>query len=339
MLIRRAARIASRTAGGELLAVHISRSDGLAGAGPGRAAGRNARSSSRSAARYHSIVGDNVPRALLEFARSVDATQIVLGVSRRRRWAAALSGPGTSETVTRLSGPDRRAHRHARLRAARARTARSRVRIDPPAAARSALLVAAVLLAVVTMSLTQLRGEFSFASDLSIYLLVVVITSLVGRILGGGSCGGRRQPAAQLLLRAAVPHLHDRRARQRPRARDLPARRRARLAGRRPLRAAAGPCGPGGRGGRDRCRRSPAACCAASRRSARCSPACRRPSRCARSACSRASRSGQLDGASRASGRTRRTRPADGEYCVDLDDRATPWCSPGTRCRRRTSAS
>ena len=43
-LIRRAARIADRTAGGELLAVHIARSDGLAGssiadAGPAAAAG------------------------------------------------------------------------------------------------------------------------------------------------------------------------------------------------------------------------------------------------------------------------------------------------------------
>ena len=47
-LIRRAARIAARSAGGDLLAVHVTRSDGLTGANPGRAgraapAGRVAR--------------------------------------------------------------------------------------------------------------------------------------------------------------------------------------------------------------------------------------------------------------------------------------------------------
>ena len=47
-LIRRAARIAARSAGGDLLAVHVTKSDGLTGADPGRAgqpaaAGRVAR--------------------------------------------------------------------------------------------------------------------------------------------------------------------------------------------------------------------------------------------------------------------------------------------------------
>ena len=53
---------------------------------------------------YHQVVGDDVPRALVDFARSVNATQLVIGVSRRGRLAAALTGPGIGATVIRESG-------------------------------------------------------------------------------------------------------------------------------------------------------------------------------------------------------------------------------------------
>ena len=38
-------------------------------------------------ATLHTVVGDDVPSALLEFAREMNATQLVLGTSRRSRWA------------------------------------------------------------------------------------------------------------------------------------------------------------------------------------------------------------------------------------------------------------
>ena len=102
-LIRRGARIAARSAGGELLAVHVSSQDGLRSATPGALAAQRALVESLGGT-YHQVVGDDVPRALVEFARSVDATQLVIGVSRRGRVAAA---------------PDRRRHRrdrHPRVR-------------------------------------------------------------------------------------------------------------------------------------------------------------------------------------------------------------------------------
>ncbi|MGH8861168.1 MAG: DUF4118 domain-containing protein, partial [Jatrophihabitantaceae bacterium] len=128
---------------------------------------------------YHSLVGDDVPHALLDFARSVDATQIVLGASRRRPWAAALAGPGTGQTVTRLSGPidvhivsHDYAGRGFRLpRLGYGLTPRRRL---------GGMATAAVLLAVTTPTLAGLRHDFSFPTDLSIYLLIVVVTSLVG---------------------------------------------------------------------------------------------------------------------------------------------------------------
>ena len=97
-LIRRASRVARRTGNGDLLAVHVLASDGLAGASP--AALRTQRTLVESlGGTYHQVVGDDVAAALLEFARSVDATQLVIGTSRRSRWARALRGGIGGEVI------------------------------------------------------------------------------------------------------------------------------------------------------------------------------------------------------------------------------------------------
>ncbi|BBH67240.1 sensor histidine kinase [Actinoplanes sp. OR16] len=85
-LIRRAARIAARDRGADLLVVHVSRSDGLAGADPSVLARQRVLAESLGGT-YHQVAGLDVPKALLEFARGVNATQIVLGVSGRGRSA------------------------------------------------------------------------------------------------------------------------------------------------------------------------------------------------------------------------------------------------------------
>ena len=87
-LVRRASRVAQRS-GGDLLAVHVLASDGLTGASP--SALRTQRELVESlGGSYHEVVGDDVAQALLEFARSVNATQLVIGTSRRSRWARAV---------------------------------------------------------------------------------------------------------------------------------------------------------------------------------------------------------------------------------------------------------
>ncbi|MFC9330181.1 ATP-binding protein [Kitasatospora sp. NPDC057015] len=101
-LIRRAARIADRTAGGDLLAVHITRSDGLAGASPGNLAEQRQLVESLGGS-YHVVVGDDIPDSLLAFARAHDATQLVLGTSRRGRINRFLTGPGIGETTVDAS--------------------------------------------------------------------------------------------------------------------------------------------------------------------------------------------------------------------------------------------
>ncbi|MYS87789.1 sensor histidine kinase [Embleya scabrispora] len=101
-LIRRAARIAGRGSGGELLAVHVARSDGLSGSSPADLA-RQRRLVDSLGGSFHSVVGDDVPGALLDFARGVNATQVVLGSSRRKPWQYVL-GPGVGATVAAHSG-------------------------------------------------------------------------------------------------------------------------------------------------------------------------------------------------------------------------------------------
>src|SRR4051812_18716709 len=88
-LVRRASRVAQRSGNGALIAVHVLASDGLTGPSPG--ALRTQRELVESlGGTYHQVVGDDVAAALLEFARSVDATQLVIGTSRRSRWARAV---------------------------------------------------------------------------------------------------------------------------------------------------------------------------------------------------------------------------------------------------------
>ncbi|WP_413600628.1 ATP-binding protein [Curtobacterium sp. Curtsp57] len=102
-LLRRGARIAARSSGGELAAVHVTTNDGLRERHPG-ALGAQRALLEQLGGTYHQVVGDDVPTTLVRFARSIDATQIVIGVSRRTRAAAALTGPGIGNTVIRESG-------------------------------------------------------------------------------------------------------------------------------------------------------------------------------------------------------------------------------------------
>ena len=87
-LIRRAARLAARS-GADLLAVHVARPGGEAGPGLGAPA-TQAQLVRSLGGSYHELSDDNIPAALLTFAQAENATQLVLGASRRS-WRTALS--------------------------------------------------------------------------------------------------------------------------------------------------------------------------------------------------------------------------------------------------------
>ncbi|WP_328396004.1 sensor histidine kinase KdpD [Nocardia sp. NBC_00416] len=100
-VVRRASRIAIK-ASAELVLVHVVRGDGLAGVSAERLARLRELAGNLNAS-MHTITGNDVPSALLEFAREVNATQLVLGTSRRSRWARILD-EGIGAGVVQQSG-------------------------------------------------------------------------------------------------------------------------------------------------------------------------------------------------------------------------------------------
>ena len=100
-LLRRASRIASKSTA-ELMVVHVVRGDGLAGLSDARMAKIRELASSLDAS-VHTVVGDDVSTALLDFARELNATQLVIGTSRRSRWARIFE-EGISSNIVQRSG-------------------------------------------------------------------------------------------------------------------------------------------------------------------------------------------------------------------------------------------
>ncbi|MEU6705699.1 sensor histidine kinase KdpD [Streptomyces wuyuanensis] len=181
-LIRRAARLAEKGAGGEVLAVYIARSDGLTSASPKELALQRTLVEDVGGT-FHHVVGDDIPSALLEFARGVNATQIVLGSSRRKTWQYIL-GPGVGATVARESGPDLDVHIVTHEEAAKgrglpvargARLGRSRI-----IAGWLVGIAGPVLLALL---LTHVDADLGLANDMLLFLSLTVTAALLGGLL------------------------------------------------------------------------------------------------------------------------------------------------------------
>ncbi|MFE2854606.1 ATP-binding protein [Streptomyces lavendulae] len=181
-LIRRAARLAEKGAGGEVLAVYIAASDGLTFASPKELAVQRTLVEDLGGT-FHHVIGDNIPDALLEFARGCNATQIVLGVSRRRSWQSVFS-PGVSATVARESGPDLDVHivthdeaaKGRGLPAARgARLGRSRIIWGWVAGIAGPALLSVLL--------SLLVPGLGLANDMLLFLTFTVAAALLGGLL------------------------------------------------------------------------------------------------------------------------------------------------------------
>ncbi|MET4052763.1 two-component system sensor histidine kinase KdpD [Frigoribacterium sp. PvP054] len=179
-LIRRGARIAARSSGGELVTVHVIAQDGLRDAHPGALSAQRALTE-KLGGTHHEVVGGDVPVALVQFAKAMNASQLVIGVSRRSRVAAALTGPGIGATVVRESG-DIDVHivthsaaggRFTLPRAGGALTLRRRL---------LGAALAVVLGPLVTWLLVMSRSDESLTSDVLVYQLLVVVVALVGGI-------------------------------------------------------------------------------------------------------------------------------------------------------------
>ncbi|MDT9690371.1 sensor histidine kinase KdpD [Streptomyces sp. P9(2023)] len=178
-LIRRAARLAEKGAGGEVLAVYIARSDGLTAASPKELAVQRTLVEDLGGT-FHHVIGDDIPSGLLEFARGVNATQIILGSSRRKTWQY-MFGPGVGQTVARESGPDLDVHivTHEEVAKGRglpvargARLGRSRIIWG--------WLVGIGGPALLTFILTHIDADLGLANDMLLFLALTVASALLG---------------------------------------------------------------------------------------------------------------------------------------------------------------
>ncbi len=202
-LMRRAARIATRRSGGEWQALYVTRQDGLTGTSPDRLTGSRPRPRS-SAARFHTVVGDDPADAILSFARAENATQVVIGASRRGR-VSTLLRPGVGERVVTGSGDidvHIVTHDYARSAVGRGRRSTTSARRR-----RLAGLVFGLVVPAVLSGLLYLTADFHGLPDRG----DVADGRRRGdrphrRPLAGGRVGAGERAAAQLPLHPAALH-------------------------------------------------------------------------------------------------------------------------------------
>ncbi|NIK55811.1 sensor histidine kinase [Kribbella shirazensis] len=176
-LIRRAARIAARSSGGDLLAVHVARSDGLTGANPKQLAEQR-NLVEKIGGTYHQVIGDDIPAALLTFARAENATQLVLGGSRRSRFGTAFSGPGIGASTIRDSG-DIDVHIVTHSEMGRGRLPRTQGSLSRRRKIQG-LVVGIALQPLLALLLGLGDDSLNLTSNVLAFLLAVVVVALIG---------------------------------------------------------------------------------------------------------------------------------------------------------------
>lgn len=178
-LIRRGARIAARSGGGQLFAVHVTSADGLSEGNPAELDAQRALLETLGGS-YHHVVAEQIPVALVEFARSVNATQLVIGVSRRSRIESVIGGAGIGASVIRLAGDiDVHIVSHAQAGKRRLPTIGGALSIRRRLAGVALTIVG---LPLVTWPLSVLRTPSALTAEVLVYQLFVVVVAVVGGI-------------------------------------------------------------------------------------------------------------------------------------------------------------
>lgn len=177
-LIRRAARMAMRSKA-DLLGVHISVGDGLSGVS-NELLVEHRRLLEGLGGAYHEVVGADIASTLLSFARAQNATQIVLGSSRRSRWAELVRG-SVINRVVRASGP---IDVHVISQEDEAGELPALVRRRPSALSRqrqvAGLVTTVVGVPLLTLVMANAREVFDLEAGMLLYLLLVVVVATVG---------------------------------------------------------------------------------------------------------------------------------------------------------------
>ena len=186
-LIRRASRMAQRGKG-DLIGVHVIADSGLTAsneAGSAETMAAQRRLLEELGGEYRRITSNDVAAALVDLARSENATQIVLGASARSRWQELLGG-SVINRVVRLSGP---IDVHVISRPADDGSSQRRLpavrQVLTPLSPRRQLwgwLLAAVGLPMMTVAFVNTRDQVGLPTVLLLYLVVAMVVALVGGV-------------------------------------------------------------------------------------------------------------------------------------------------------------
>ena len=184
-VLRRAAELATPI-GAELIGVHVREPSGMVGSEPAWLTGQH-RLLVELGGHYTELAGIDVAAAVLDFARTENAHQLVMGATRRSRPQELLHGSVINEAI-RTAGsvevhiiPARRPSRH---RWAIRLTVPSLRPVRLPALRRLTAWILAVIAPVaITLGLTPFRPSLGLTGALLCDLLAVVCVALLGGVL------------------------------------------------------------------------------------------------------------------------------------------------------------
>jgi two-component system, OmpR family, sensor histidine kinase KdpD len=176
-VLRRAARLARRGGSIQLLAVHVLHPQGVTGPPVDALAGLR-RLADDVGASLHTVVGDDVAHALLDFARGAHATQLVLGTSHRSHRIRPFER-GTALRVIRGSGSiDVHVVHHADtgrgVSVPRRHTALS------PSRKATGWTAGIVLPGIATAVGVLGRGVLDLPTNVMLVILAIVVVALIG---------------------------------------------------------------------------------------------------------------------------------------------------------------
>ncbi len=174
VLLRRGARIASRGAGGELLAVHVARTDGLSGP-PLQALGRLRQLTDELGGTFHTVTGGEDAAAILDYARAVNASQVVVGSTRIPLWRRVLGGSTTERVIDDSGDIDVHVVTHGQARSGGLRMLERR-----GSRRRTSIAYAAALLGPLLLTLVLRPSEPGLGLTAPLYLLLTVLVALLG---------------------------------------------------------------------------------------------------------------------------------------------------------------
>ncbi len=205
-VIRRAARIAQRVKA-ELMGVYVRAEDGLSRPSPEHLQ-RDRALLTELGGVYREVVGADVARTLVRMARAENATQVVLGATRRSRLTEFVHGSVVNQLIREAGGSlDVHVISTSPEEAPKPVPAPARFRLAPVSRQRvlGALILAIVGLPLLTVVLTSFRTSLGLSSAVLYYLLLVVGVATIG---GAGPALATAVVAFILIDWYFVPPIH-----------------------------------------------------------------------------------------------------------------------------------